>query len=195
MSSTDTIFSITLCDDSCGGDGDGPTGVHHNIRVRIFYPTGEAVAPPSPAPAPTTLRSWACACWPQKKQPSTPKWLPTPTGAYAEAYGGFMSLPKWLFRLFATKFSKIDSPVPADLPPWPTRASALVPESTDNGSRILKASLADSKNTGKTASMEVVNDSGTQSIALPESGWPLVLFSHGLGGSIGTYGVVCAEVL
>ena len=99
---------------------------------------------------------------------SKTQWLPAPARLYAEAYVCFMSLPSWFAKFTAPILMNVYSPIGVDDPPlnYPNMGTPL---SEGTGTNI----------DGEPASWK---------------GWPVVLFSHGLGGSVSTYGCICAEM-
>ena len=96
------------------------------------------------------------------------QWLPAPAKLYAEAYICFMSLPSWFAKFTAPILMNVFSPIGMDEPPLDCPdVNALH-----------------------------IEGGGTSIDGEPAlwKGWPMVLFSHGLGGSISTYGCICAEL-
>ena len=115
-------------------------------------------------PAPSGLDHW-----------SRPTWLPRPRPKVSAGYGRFASMPEWLvavFFLFTSWFTKIPAFRNAALAThWP-------PESNSRKS-----------------GWEIKNQSGKPPPGQPEEPvFPLLMFSHGLGGTRTAYSSVCGEL-
>lgn len=115
---------------------------------------------------------------PQKKRPSRQLWLGRPRVSMAKGYGQFASVGSLGVPIFLpTMFTKLpafrNAPISSQYPP-----------ETDRGGKDQKS--------GETTEEEEHDEKDEPADAPPK--FPLMIFSHGLGGTKTAYSSVCGEV-